>query len=52
MWVGLMIPTVVASGLKLKAIHELHRVFIISSVLSWGRFYDVPLPSKPEEEAL
>ena len=52
MWVGLMIPTVVASGLKLKAIHELHRVFIISSVLSWGRFYDVPMPRKPEEEVL
>ena len=45
-------PKVLTSGLKIKVVHELHRVFIISSVLSWGRFYDVPMPRKPEEEVL
>ena len=42
MWVGLMSPELFSFGLKLKTIHELHRICIMASILSWGRFYGVP----------
>ena len=42
MWVGLLGPKVFDLGLKLRSIHEIHRIFTISSVMSWGRFYSVP----------
>ena len=42
MWVGLLDPKVFDLGLKLRSIHEIHRIFTISSVMCWGRFYSVP----------
>ena len=42
MWVGLFDIRFFDFGLKLSSLHELHRIFTISSVLSWGRFYHVP----------
>ena len=42
MWVGLLDPYLFDVGLKLKSIHEIHRIVTIASVLSWGRFYSVP----------
>ena len=42
MWVGLFDPSLFDLGLKLRSLHELHRIVTISSVLSWGRFYSLP----------
>ena len=42
MWVGLLDPCLFDVGLKLKSIHEIHRIVTLASVLSWGRFYSVP----------
>ena len=42
MWVGLFDPCLFGIGLKLRSLHELHRIVTIASVLSWGRFYTLP----------
>ena len=43
MWIGLMESKYFALGLKIKHVHELHRILTTASVLSWGRFYTCPL---------
>ena len=42
MWFGLLDPCLFDLGIKLRVIHELHRIVTVASVLSWGRFYAVP----------
>ena len=42
MWFGLFDPCLFELGLKLKSLHELHRIVTMASVLSWGRFYSLP----------
>ena len=42
MWVGLLDKNLFNSGLKLKSIHELHRIVITASISSWGRYYSLP----------
>ena len=39
--VGLFDPLLFDLGLKLNSLHELHRIFTMASVLSWGRFYSL-----------
>ena len=43
MWIGLMEYKYFDLGLKMKHVHELHRILTIASILSWGRFYKCPL---------
>ena len=43
MWFGLMDAKIFAQGLKIGVLHELHRILVIASVLSWGRFYSIPI---------
>ena len=42
MWVGLTDDKIFAFGLKVSVLHELHRILVMASVLSWGRFYSIP----------
>ena len=42
MWVGLLDNNLFNAGIKLKSIHELHRIVIFSSISSWGRYYSLP----------
>ena len=42
MWVGLMDPGLFLPGIKLRYIHELHRIVTIAGIFSWGRFYELP----------
>ena len=42
MWVGLMDPELFLPGIKLRSIHELHRIVTMAAVFSWGRFYELP----------
>ena len=42
MWVGLIHNGLFDNGLKLVSIHELHRIFVTASIISWGRFYSIP----------
>lgn len=42
MWFGLMDDKIFALGLKLGVLHELHRILVIASVISWSRFYSIP----------
>jgi len=42
MWVGLMDPQLFLPGIKLRYIHELHRIVTMAGVFSWGRFYELP----------
>ena len=42
MWVGLLDESLFKTGIKLCAIHELHRIVTMASIFSWGRFYDLP----------
>ena len=44
MWVGLVDQKLFLSGLKLRAIHELHRILTMASICSWSRFYTLPIP--------
>ena len=41
-WVGLVDQSLFLNGLKLRAIHELHRILIMASISSWSRFYELP----------
>ena len=43
MWIGLIDLKLFNLGLRIGIIHELHRICIIASVSSWGRFYAIPL---------
>ena len=42
MWVGLLDQSLFQAGVKLCAIHELHRIVTMASIFSWGRFYHLP----------
>ena len=42
MWVGLFDQCLFGLGLRLRNLHELHRIVTMASVLSWGRFYTLP----------
>ena len=42
MWVGLLDQSLFKTGVRLCAMHELHRILTIASISSWGRFYDLP----------
>ena len=42
MWFGLMDDKIFVHKLKIGVLHELHRILVIASVLSWGRFYSIP----------
>ena len=42
LWVGLMDQRLVKPGIKLSALHELHRIMTMASIFSWGRFYKLP----------
>ena len=42
MWFGLFDPSLFDLGLKLRSLHELHRIVTMASVLSWGRYYPLP----------
>ena len=42
MWFGLFDPSLFDLGLKLRSLHELHRIVTMASVLSWGRYYPIP----------
>ena len=42
MWFGLMDDTIFALGLKIGVLHELYRILVMASVVSWSRFYSVP----------
>ena len=42
MWVGLLERELFKPGVKLRTIHELHRIVTIAAVCSWGRFYSLP----------
>ena len=42
MWFGLMDDKIFEFRMKIGALHELHRILVIASVLSWGRFYSIP----------
>ena len=42
-WIGLIDARLFDSGLKIKQVHELHRILTTASILSWGRFYNCPL---------
>ena len=42
MWVGLLDESLFKTGVKLCAIHELHRIVTMASIFSWGRFYHLP----------
>ena len=44
MWVGLVDQKLFSSGLKLRAIHELHRILTMASISSWSRLYALPSP--------
>ena len=39
MWVGFLDQSLFKAGVKLCAIHELHRIVTMASIFSWGRFY-------------
>ena len=41
MWVGMIDVTLFDNGLNLSSIHELHRIVVIASIMSWGRFYSI-----------
>ena len=43
MWIGLINRNLFDLGLKIKHVHEFHRIFTTASILSWGRFYSCPL---------
>ena len=43
MWMGLLDPDLFLPGVKLREIHELHRIVTMAAVFSWGRFYSLPL---------
>ena len=42
MWVGLIDVGLFELGLRLASIHEIHRIMVISSIMSWGRYYAIP----------
>ena len=42
MWVGLIDIRLFDSELNLLSIHELHRILVTASIISWGRFYTIP----------
>ena len=42
MWFGFMDDKIFALGLKIGVLHELHRILVIASVISWSRFYSIP----------
>ena len=41
-WFGLLDHRLFKPGVRLRAIHELHRILTIASIFSWGRFYALP----------
>ena len=43
MWIGLINCNLFDLGIKIRHVHEFHRVFTIASILSWGRFSKCPL---------
>ena len=43
MWIGLINCNLFDLGMKVRHVHEFHRIFTIASILSWGRFYTCPL---------
>ena len=45
MWIGLIDRKLFALELKIKHVHEFHRILTTASILSWGRFYTCPLLS-------
>ena len=42
MWVGLLDIRLFDKGLNLLSIHELQRIIVTASIISWGRFYAIP----------
>ena len=40
-WVGLMDRNVFKAGVKLRVIHELHRIVTMASIFSWGRYFTI-----------
>ena len=42
MWVGLIDTRLFDIGLKLTSVHELHRIVVTASIMSWARFYTYP----------
>ena len=41
-WVGLIDTRLFDTGLKLISIHELHRIVVTASIMSWAHFYTYP----------
>ena len=42
MWVGLLQKDLFKPGVKLRIIHELHRIVTMAAIFTWGRFYALP----------